>query len=168
MPQVNIIKEAKALTKAINSIIRRGVQFDQDVHTAAVSCLFHAEQHGDVTLATRLVNGMPRSSRRKALIHWFSKHGKMAYKEKESQFKIDKAKSKSWKLAEAEQVPFWEFTEEKEPGKLTIEQIVKSVVNRVGKAMQENRVPEGFSIKKLEAQLVSGLNELDKPATTKA
>lgn len=165
---MELIKESRKLTKAINSIIRRGVQFDKDVHQAAVSCLYHGEQHGDLTLATRLVNGMPRSSRRKALIHWFTKHGMMTYKEKEQAFKMDKGKSKAWKLSDAESVPFWEFTEEKDPAKLTMEGLVKSVVNRVRKAKEDGRLADNFSIKKLEAELVVGLNNLDKPTPAKA
>ena len=161
MPQLELIKDVKKLGKAIKSIATRGAKLDSDIHIAAVSCLHHAFNHGDVTLMTKLVDAMPKSGRRKALIHWVQEHSLLGYVEGEQAFRMTASKTKQWKLKVAEETPFWEFTTEKAPTDLTMEQLVKLVVTKVQKAKDDDRLVEGFSIKGLETQLVSGLNAID-------
>ena len=165
--QVILIKDAKKLGTAITSIRTRGAKLDNDIHTTACSCLFHAAPkevgglgHGDVTLMTKLVDAMPKSGRRKALIHWVNEHSMMGYIEKEQRFKMTKAKSKSWKLDKAIETPFWEFTQEKAPTELTIDRLVKLVVSKVTKAQENGLLGEGFTVQGLKTKLNQGLNEV--------
>jgi len=154
---MELIKDVKKLGTAIKSIAKRGAKLDSDIHIAACSCLHHAFNHGDVTLMTKLVDAMPKSGRRKALIHWVGEHSLLGYVEGEQQFRMTNAKTKKWKLKQAEETPFWEFTTEKAPSDLTIEALVKMVVSKVQKAKDEDRFGEGFTIKGLETSLVQGL-----------
>ena len=110
---------------------------------------------------TKLVDAMPKSGRRKALIHWVQEHSLLGYVEGEQQFRMTASKTKSWKLAQAEETPFWEFTTEKAPSDITIDQLVKMVITKVTKAKESDRFGEGFTIKGLSASLVKGLKELD-------
>lgn len=158
---LELIKDSKKLGTAIASIKKRGAKLDTDIHLCAVSCLYHAKEHGDVTLMTRLVDAMPKSGRRKALIHWVNEHSMLGYVEGEQQFRMTKSKSKSWKMEAAEATPFWEFTTEKAPTALTIEQLVKSVVARVKKAKENDLFGEGFTVKGFEAKLAEELKEFE-------
>lgn len=159
--QVQIIDSKQKLGTAISSIKKRGATLDSDIHVAAVSCLHHAFKHGDVTLATRLIDAMPKSGRRKALIHWMNEHSMMSYSDKESCFRMTKSKRKSWKLEQAESTPFWEFSEEKAPAELKLEALINSVVNRIKKAKEENRLEEGFTVKGFESKLRKELATLE-------
>ena len=158
---MELIKDAKKLGTAIKSIATRGAKLDGDIHQAAVSCLHHAFNHGDVTLMTKLVDAMPKSGRRKALIHWVQEHSLLGYVEGEQQFRMTTSKTKQWKLKACEEVPFWEFTTETKPSDITIEALVKMVITKVQKAKDEDRFAEGFTVKGLSTSLVKGLKELD-------
>lgn len=66
--QAKIISGAAEIKKAIASIANRGAKLDGDIQSAALSVLAHIEQHGDTTLADALVNAMPKSGRKLALV----------------------------------------------------------------------------------------------------
>ncbi|AGW43585.1 hypothetical protein JG068_03 [Burkholderia phage JG068] len=70
-----LMTKAAEMEKAIASIANRGKKLDADIHQAACSTLAHAINHGDVTLAQKLVAAMPKSARTKALAAWFVDFG---------------------------------------------------------------------------------------------
>ena len=73
---IKLIEKAADVTKAIESIARRAKKLDTDIHVTAVSCLHHADKHGDVTLMQNLIKAMGRSQRKNALIGWACAFGK--------------------------------------------------------------------------------------------
>lgn len=75
--QFKIIKGAADIQKAIASIQNRGAKLDTDIHVAGVSVLKHIAEHGDTTLADRLVAAMPKGSRRVALVEWMLAFGQV-------------------------------------------------------------------------------------------
>ena len=75
---MQIIKTAADINKAIASIATRGAKLDGDIHRAGVSVLAHASEHGDPSLADKLVNAMPKGSRKLALVEWMLAHGQLA------------------------------------------------------------------------------------------
>ena len=75
---MQIIKTAAEINKAIASIANRGAKLDGDSHKAGVSVLAHASEHGDSTLADRLVQAMPKGGRKLALVEWMLAHGQLA------------------------------------------------------------------------------------------
>lgn len=75
---MNIIKSAALITKAIASIQNRGGKLDADIHVAGVSVLAHASEHGDTTLADKLVLAMPKGGRKLALVEWMLAYGQLA------------------------------------------------------------------------------------------
>uniref|UniRef100_A0A7M2QM07 Uncharacterized protein n=1 Tax=feces metagenome TaxID=1861841 RepID=A0A7M2QM07_9ZZZZ len=68
---------AAEINKAIASIATRGKKLDADIQTAGVSILNHADQHGDSTLADKLVQALPKGSRKLALVEWMLAFGKL-------------------------------------------------------------------------------------------
>lgn len=66
-----------AIDKAILSIGNRGKKLDADIQICGLSVLAHVEQHGDITLFTKLYMAMPAGSRRNAIVDWAVQFGKI-------------------------------------------------------------------------------------------
>ena len=75
---MQIIKTAAEINKAIASIAKRGAKLDGDIHKAGVAVIAHASEHGDSTLADKLVQAMPKGGRKLALVEWMLAHGQLA------------------------------------------------------------------------------------------
>ena len=73
----NLIVGTAAITKAIGSIANRGKKLDADIQLAGLSVLSHIDQHGDITLANRLFDALPKGARRLALAEWYLAFGKL-------------------------------------------------------------------------------------------
>lgn len=139
-----IIEKSKdLLEKLISKIKSVGEQLDADIHNAAVSCLYHAEQHGDVTLATRLVAAMPRSSRRKALIYWFETFGPLVFDTEKEAFHVSRAKEKApYQVEQASETPFYDYVAEKNPAPFSIDKLVSYVQNQIKKAATKGEIDQ--------------------------
>lgn len=99
--------------KSIDSIARIGAKLDTQIHHTAVSALAHHATHGDVTLINRLVNAMPKSARKNALMAW-SLHfgGLMQNTDKSSREAAPLLHDKGaaeFDQAAAYDMPFWMF-----------------------------------------------------------
>lgn len=90
------------ITKAITSIHGRGAKLDADIHRCGVSVLVHASEHGDSTLADKLVLAMPKGGRKLALVEWMLAFGQLAKLDKVADkdaiaagrlFKLDKTRT---------------------------------------------------------------------------
>ena len=117
MTKVNIklLKGAEAINNSITSIGRRGKSLDKDTHVTALSILQHAEDHGDVTLATRLVDTVSAGMRRNSLIKWFETFGIMTYQKVDKKkgietagFKVDRKKKTD--MEKAMVTPYYDKT----------------------------------------------------------
>ncbi len=111
-----LIVGAADITKAIESIQRRGEKLDADIQHAGLSILSHIDQHGDVTLLCRLFTAMPKGSRRNALAEWAFAFGKVkpnldSTSSKELPFLLDKEGSTDLEAAAAK--PWYTFKPEK-------------------------------------------------------
>ena len=100
--------DAKGIEKNIKLIGVVGKKLDNLVHITACSCLHHIEQHGDVTLATRLIESMPKSGRTKTLVKWMEAHGKVKWEKT----KFVYAKEKKTNLEAAIPLPFYLWVKE--------------------------------------------------------
>lgn len=79
---IKLIENAADVRKQIVSIGNRAKKLDTDIHVVGVSCMAHADKHGDVTLMQELINAMGRSQRKNAMIAWACAFGKFAPDEK--------------------------------------------------------------------------------------
>lgn len=68
---------AAEINKAIISIAARGKRLDADIQAAGLSIINHADEHGDSTLADKLVLALPKGSRKLALTEWMLAFGKL-------------------------------------------------------------------------------------------
>lgn len=132
-----LITKAADIDKAIALIANRGKKLDADIHQAACSTLAHAINHGDVTLAQKLVSAMPKSGRSKALVAWFIAHGPFAPGGDDGKTLVY-LKSES-ALDKALVTPFWTFTEEREPAPFDLMASLASLLARAEKALQNDK-----------------------------
>lgn len=76
-----LIIGTEALRKEFTSIAAAGKKLDGRIQVAGLSVLSHIEQHGDVTVATALVNelfgALSKGHRKAALTDWLVKYGKV-------------------------------------------------------------------------------------------
>ena len=115
---------AAEINKAILSIANRGKKLDADIQTAGLSILNHVQEHGDSTLADKLVLALPKGSRKLALTEWLLAFGKLRILKKTNVddaariqagalFAYDKTKSTDIESASAK--PWFEFKPEASP-----------------------------------------------------
>lgn len=104
-----------AIDKAILSISNRGKKLDGDIQMCGLSILAHIEQHGDITLFTKLYMAMSAGSRRNALVEWACQFGKidvnLGADKKERPFLY--AKAKPTDIAGAMEKPWYDCKPEK-------------------------------------------------------
>lgn len=76
---VKFTRDAKTIGKFVDSVLRRAKTITRDIHIVGVSTLIHAAEHGDITLMTKLVDGLPGGFRKSALLKWFIAHGPVVW-----------------------------------------------------------------------------------------
>ncbi len=133
---IQLIEGASNLNTAIAKVKTLGVELDKHIHVTAVSVLNHFILHGDCTLATNLVDAMPKSGRKKALIEWFRTFGNLKYDTKREVFGKG-TKEEQNNLEGAAAMPFWDLTAEKDPKPITIEAILNMVQARIKKGREK-------------------------------
>lgn len=80
-----------ALDKAIKSISQRMGTVRRDIAIAAASCVLHTVQHGNITVATQLVDAV-KGMRQNALRDWFLAFGPYDWDEENEVFKLSRDK----------------------------------------------------------------------------
>lgn len=114
----NLRQDSKVLDKSIATIRATGAKMDKLIHETACAMLFHVSQHGDTTKIGPLLNAMPKSTRRKGLIVWFEQNGPMKIDQTSHKVTlVEKWKSEDFNMENAVNIPFWDLTPEKNPGK---------------------------------------------------
>lgn len=148
-----LIVGAALITKAIDSVAGRGKRLDADIQLAGLSILSHIDGCGDTTLADRLVNALPKGSRRLALVEWFVAHGKMRVLNKGDKaeaeaikagriFKHEASRKTDMEGASAKQ--WHEFRTESEPSTVFDAQgAVMSLIARIKGAYEKGLTVEG-------------------------
>ena len=160
---------AAEINKAIASIASRGKKLDVDIQTAGLSILNHVQEHGDSTLADKLVLALPKGSRKLALTEWLLAFGKLRILSKTNPddaariaggaiFAYDKTKHTDLESADAK--PWYDF--KPEPDVLTAfdaQSAVRAVLAKLTKAQAGGLTIENRALA-LEAahKLVSALS----------
>lgn len=81
----------KQCNAAISNIKMNGKALDSAIQEVGLSVLQHCAANGEVSLAIKLYNALPRGSRRNALVAWFVEFGTIAVE-------LDKKKAKTHPL----------------------------------------------------------------------
>lgn len=142
------------ITKLIEKVKITGKEYENLVHTAALSCLVHADKTCDVTLADTLLKSISGMARKNVLIEWFEKFGKFAYNTETKKFGY--AKRKESDIDQATKVPFWVFKAEPEYKGVNFDSLIKSAVNQATLGMDlavdldEDDVDDKATLKKIK------------------
>ena len=143
---MELIKGTAAITKAIASIQSRGKKLDADIQHAGLSILSHATEHGDTTLADKLLGAMPKGSRKLALVEWMLAFGQVRLLKKEvaeenarilagATFALDRTKTLN--LASAEETPWYDCKPEKEVfDAFDVQAAVAALMGKIAKAQK--------------------------------
>lgn len=106
-------RQAAEIAKDIASWQKRGVKWTKDGQALGLEILAHIEAHGDVTLADKMVLGMPKGTKRNALVEWMLAFGKLKLRETSSTsqvFHLDRGRNTD--LDGAKKKPWYEFSPE--------------------------------------------------------
>lgn len=105
---------AANMDKGIAFVRSNGERLDAIVHAVAVAIMRHAKDNGDCTRALRLVEAMPASGRRAALIQWFGQYSpiavtyaKEAEKRRVGLRKVGTPGYNAFNIDAAEAQPYW-------------------------------------------------------------
>lgn len=138
------VYKGKALTAAIDKVIKAHGEFEKELHIVAFSALAHSVNHHNTDPMDRLVRGLGGSVRKNALIAWAIKFGEC--KASEDGKGIEHCK-KEGDLVTAEAKPFWEFKPEVPFTAFDLGAELAKLVKRAEKAAKDerNNLPaEGF------------------------
>lgn len=167
---------AAEINKAIASIANRGKKLDADIQATGLSVIHHTEEHGDSTLADKLVNALPKGSRKLALVEWMLAFSKLRLLDKANQddaprvaagafFAYDK--SKRTDIESAAQKPWYEFKPEAHvltafDAQAAVQGVLTKLTNAIAKGIEiEHRAHALEAAQKLVAAL-SGAEEPDE------
>lgn len=144
--KVTVLNGAEAISTAIASIAKRGKALDKDIHAAAVSTLIHADKHGDITLANKLIEALPASQRKNALRDWFCTFGKFSYNTETKALAFNREAVTM--TDKATQTPFWVLKPEAEYVPLNVVKELERLIARAGKAEERGDIiPADFTEK---------------------
>lgn len=99
-----LFEGASAISKEIAGIKLASSKLDTRIQVAALSVASHAQLHGDITLAEKLIDALGKGHRKTALVDWLVAFGPFAIAPDESgltfarreKFDMDAAQAKPW------------------------------------------------------------------------
>lgn len=148
---MKLFKTSAEIDKAVKSIANRGAKLDGDIHVAGVSILAHASEHGDTTIADRLIAAMPKGARKLALVEWMLAYGQLAKLDPKVDkdaiaagrvFKLDRTRTLD--IESAISTPWTEFKPEAAVSEaFDAQAAMKSLVTRLVKAAENGKVVKG-------------------------
>ena len=136
----------KKIDAGIAQVKASGAAFNALVHTVACAILVHAQKTGDCTRALALVEAMPKSTKRAAVIGWFADYSPIGMNVKERKVRFHKPEAKLYRpfdVAKAKANPWFERDEVKKEDlpDTTLEQAHKYVFQLAAKL--QKRIDEG-------------------------
>lgn len=157
--KVAVFTDAAKLEENIELVGKKGKTLDNLIHRCAVSCLYHAREHGDVRKITALQEAMPRSARGKGLAHWFVEHmpvqldddGKPKVNDN-GHYMLKKDRTpEDFTIEEAASMPFWDLTQEKDPAPVGLDVLLKYLNNIAKGGTAKKPVTEAAKLAALAA-----------------
>lgn len=160
----DIITDQKALKGLIARIKTAGAKLDTNIQVAGLSALQLIEDHSDIMAAEQLVEAMPRSARKHALVEWMLAYGKVRKLSKENPDDIDAIakgrvfafdRKRKTDIDGACEKPWYEFKPERPLAEaFDAQAAAMSLMNRINNAANKNIPVEH------KAEAVEALKEL--------
>ena len=165
---INIIRGFKEIQSGINTFSKSVAHVDETVHTLACSALTHASEHGDNTLCTMLVQAMPKSGRKAALVEWFTKFGALTWVKIGEEQKFKKSERRQYDLDGAYVTPFYDLTPDSVPKPFDLKMLLKMIEQATKKA-QKGRTEGSLTVNSESYNMLSeAVNNLLHEVTPEA
>lgn len=117
----------------IEALAKNAKAVQDEIHLIAVSCLAHARDHGDIRPTAQLLNALPNGQRVRGLVTWcrnFSSK-KLGIKQDAAKLWVVEIQSErtpeDFKVDEAMNITFADFTVEKDPESVTVESLIRNL-----------------------------------------
>lgn len=153
--------DTKELKDKVDNWVARGKKWTLEGQTLGLAILAHIEQHGDTTIANRLLTGMPKGTKRNAMAEWLMAFGKLQInddKASASTSPLKFAKDKVTNIAGAAAKPWFDFQPEKDIAEVfDIQKAVQAILQRAGKAESVNDPALLQSLQQLAAEHTAAL-----------
>ncbi len=131
-----------------------GTKQDQDIHQKAIAALAHYYKHRDYTALTKIIQQMPNSNRRVALLKWIQEFSVLRWDSSKNSLFYQKS-PETQDIVAAESTPFWEFKIKQEQrrhisgNRFDSDSFFQNVIDDINKNIDE------ISIEKIEATISS-------------
>lgn len=129
---MSTVKQINATSVKLGQATKK---LQSDIHNHAVLIAEHIAEHGDVTIADVLVEALGKSIRANALRQWFLDLGGCSWNEDKKRF--GKKKDFEFEKDVAEANPFYDYVPEAAFKPVNGEDLLKSVVAKMRKAIED-------------------------------
>lgn len=147
---MQLITDGAALTKFIDDVCVNHKKVEGQIHVAACSALFHANEHRNADMMMRLMAGLGGSVRRNALIAWAVEFGKLEasidgksvqFAEKGVEGETAEDAKARWALKQeaAQSKPFWDFKPEAPFQAFDLNAQIQKLIKAAEKAANDTR-----------------------------
>ena len=135
------MKTVNQIKIAIRGIKKQSANLIGTINATGLDVTKHAEKHGDITLASLLVNSVAGSVRKQALIVWVSDHSPLNWNDTEKRFTMPKNQDKrrAYLIEEMTAVCWTEYTNEPEVKPLDIQKRIEAIIKAFDKAKEDGR-----------------------------
>jgi len=132
--KITIITSVAELNIRTQTVKKTMKELEHEIHTIAVSSLFHVENSGDATTLTNTYNALGSSARKKAFIVWAESHAPVVFRKKDKTFGMRKKwKEKTFDIEGSMTKTYWEFSKEIDPKEDDIIKVVNAFMRKVEK-----------------------------------
>lgn len=143
------ILKSSEITKRLASIKRTSGKLQDDIHHVACHIVGHALEHGDVTLADKLLDAMGAGARGQAMIAYLETFGPFRFETKSGVFALNRQK-KADMLAEHSAnawvdnllagVKWYDYTKERKQSIYDVEKMVVGIINAASSKVNKGEV----------------------------
>jgi hypothetical protein len=147
--------EAKVIRSRITQVGTLAASVQQEIHVLACSIVGHALQHGDVTLADALLQGVGKGVRHQALVAWFETFGPFRFNTKDGVFGLNKKSreeinSQHAPNAYVEQLEtgttWFDYTRETVKSTYDVEKMVQGILNTANAKTKKGETVLGMNL----------------------
>lgn len=152
---LTLIVGAALIGKEIDGIKNAAAKLDTRIHVAALSVASHAHEHGDVTLAQKLVEALGKGMRRNALLAWLVKFGPFAPSEDGKS--VVHAKGTEFDLESAKAQPWYDFKQEPAFRPFDLDAMLEKLVENATKALNDKEHPDAHNVNAAKLERIKAL-----------
>lgn len=167
---MKISTDRTIISRSIASIRRRGANLDKDIWTCAVSCVAHAQEHGDLSLFADLCSAMPKGSRVATLKAWAATFAPIAFAGEKA--KIDKTRVRDgefqsdrsdWDIDGMMGSPWYEYKKGTEMSEFGLDQL-RTYLEKVAEGKETKTRTYSDSASGAASLMLQLLDKLSEPA----